>query len=83
MGFQSFLFEYRLWNGNLSVSHGRTGGHPSITEMESDMRSRMGGLRGGDESFFKQPDGLGWGEQGKKENEKVKGGRRWTMEALK
>lgn len=78
MGFQAFLFEYWLWNGNLSVSHGRVwgwGGHPSITEMESDMSRRTGGLKGGDQSFFKQHDGLGWGEQGKKENvKKVKGG---------
>lgn len=82
MGFQSFLFEYHLWNGNLSVSQGRTGGHPSITEMESDMSRCMGGLRGGDQSFFKKQYGAWWvgvgGAEGKQKGEgEGAGGGQW------
>ena len=56
-GFPVFSFRIPLveWK---SVSQPREDRrHPSITEMESDMSGRMGGLRGGDQSFSKKQQG--------------------------
>lgn len=70
-----------------SAMHGRTGGLPSITEMESDMSRRRGGLRGGDQSFFKKRYGARWvgvggaGKEGKRKGEgEGAGGGRWRGE---